>query len=327
MPTARLRRAPAPVAGAHHALVEARGTRYRAGGPAAGRAAGPATADRLAVADPDALRRRLDAAAAVRRIAPGLAVVVGVAVVVVGLAAGLVAAGLAAVGGAVVLGLARRRDRRRTVVAATHHLPHRAPSVRHEHLVATWERVRTTSWEPAVWELGARGRHHGVTRRDDGPRHLRADVAVPTFRGRRRDVAFLPDRVVLREGRRHTVVAYDDLVASVEVRERAEGGQVGRLSLRTPGVTVVYELASVDAALALAVALRTMTGTQWRRAPESDRPARAAARLAARRRAVDSARARVAAVPAPRRASDGNGAGGGQADATGSPCASPTVAL
>jgi hypothetical protein len=123
-----------------------------------------------------------------------------------------------------------------------------------------WERHRIAAniWEPALWEIAPQGVHHTVARRVDGPRHLRADVALPTLAGVGRDVAFLPDRVVVREGRYHHVLTYDELEATATVRERAEGGRLGRLSLRMAGRAVTYDLASVAVAHELAGALRTM---------------------------------------------------------------------
>ncbi len=167
-----------------------------------------------------------------------------------------------------VLGAVHQQDRARRTVTARYA---QTPPAGHERLVATWERhrVATTAWEPALWEVAPQGVHHTVARRVDGPRHLRADVAVPTLAGARRDVAFLPDRVVVRQGRRHHVLRYDELEATATVRERAEGGRLGRLSLRIAGRAVTYDLASVAAARELAAALRAVgpqseaTGSPW----------------------------------------------------------------
>lgn len=125
-----------------------------------------------------------------------------------------------------------------------------------------------SSWEPALWEVAPQGVHHAAARRLDGPRHLRADVAVPALASGRRDVAFLPDRVVLREGRRHHVLGWDELEATATVRERAEGGRLGRLTVRVAGRTVTYDLTSVAAARELAAALAAraqsvVTGSPW----------------------------------------------------------------
>jgi hypothetical protein len=209
-----------------------------------------------------ALARRLDDAARAPRRAPlaalaALGVVAGTAVV-----AGPALAVLVALLALPVLGVVHQRDRdRRTVTTA-----YAQSSSRHECLVAMWERHRisATVWEPAVWEIAPQGVHHTVARRVDGPRHLRADVALPTLAGSHRDVAFLPDRVVIREGRDHHVLGYDDLEATATVRERAEGGRLGRLSLRVAGRAVTYDLASVAVAHELAAALRAMRGTALR---------------------------------------------------------------
>jgi hypothetical protein len=204
---------------------------------------------------PSLVRRLDDAARAPRRAAPAavvaLAVVVGTAVVAGGGLAVLVA--LLALP---VLVVVHQHDRaRRTVTAG-----YAQTSSRHECLVAMWERhrVATSVWEPALWEVAPQGVHHAVARRVDGPRHLRADVALPTLAGTYRDVAFLPDRVVVREGRHHHVLAYDELEATATVRERAEGGRLGRLSLQVAGCAVTYDVASVAVAHELAAALRTM---------------------------------------------------------------------
>ncbi len=206
--------------------------------------------------DARALARRLDAAARAPRRAPlaavgTLAVVVGTALV-----PGPALAVLVALLALPVLAVVHQHDRaRRTVTAA-----YPQTSSRHECLVAMWERhrVSATVWEPALWEIAPQGVHHSVARRVDGPRHLRADVALPTLAGSHRDVAFLPDRVVVREGRDHHVLGYDELEATATVRERAEGGRLGRLSLRVAGRAVTYDLASVAVAHELAAALRTM---------------------------------------------------------------------
>ncbi|MCD2188922.1 hypothetical protein [Actinomycetospora soli] len=270
---------------------------------------------------PDALRRQLDDAAAARPHTPAVvtaglvlavAVVAGTDLSLPATAAALLAAAVAAV-------VARRRDRARRTVVATDGPEAAGRHVRHEQLVATWERLRcaATSWEPAVWEVAPHGVHAPVARRLDGPRHLRAADPVPTFAGTRREIAFLPDAVVLRDGRFHTVVGYDALEVDASVHERAGGGRLGRLTVRAAGVTSVYDLASVDAACATAAALRGLTDAHVRRAPEAERPARVAARRASRARAVGETRARLAAVPSPRQPSD----------ATGRSCASPTAAL
>ncbi len=213
-------------------------------------------------ADLDALVRRLDDAAQAHRRFP-VAACTGLAVVTA--AAGLAGPALAVVVALLalpVLAVVRRRDRARRTVVATYEVPGRTPAPGHERLVATWERhrVATTAWEPALWEVAPQGVHHTVARRVDGPRHLRADVAVPTLAGAHRDVAFLPDRVVVRLGRRHHVLRYDELEATATVRDRAEGGRLGRLSLEVAGCSVTYDLTSVAAAHELAAALRTMTG-------------------------------------------------------------------
>jgi hypothetical protein len=208
------------------------------------------------VPDTRALARRLDDAARTPRRAP-LAAVVALAVVVgTGGLAGPALAVLVAVLALPVLAVVHQHDRTRRTVVATYV----RTSSRHEHLVALWERhrVAATDWEPALWEIASQGVHHTVARRVDGPRHLRADVAVPTLAGAHRDVAFLPDRVVVREGRDHHVLGYGDLDATATVRERAEGGRLGRLSLRVAGNAVTYDLASVTVAHELAAALRSM---------------------------------------------------------------------
>ena len=218
--------------------------------------------------DDDGLTRRLNDAARARRLAPlaGCA-----ALAVVGGAAVLAGPALAVVVGLLalpLLGAVHQHDRaRRTVTAG-----YSRTSVGHEHLVALWERhrVATTAWEPAIWEVASQGVHHAVARRVDGPRHLSADVVVPSLAGAHRDVAFLPDRVVVREGRRHHVLGYDELEATATVRDRAEGGRLGRLTLHVAGRTVTYDLASVAAARELATALRAtarsqsdVTGMPW----------------------------------------------------------------
>ncbi|GAA4836578.1 hypothetical protein GCM10023201_26800 [Actinomycetospora corticicola] len=306
----------------HHACLEAGGAHYLTGTP-----------DGLRAADVDALRRGLDAAAARGPHSPvvvtaGLALTIAVAagtdLSVPAVVVALFVTAVAALG-------ARRLDRARRTVLATHEVPDTDRLVRHEQLVAVWDRLRcaATSWEPAVWEVAAHGGHAPVVRRCDGPRHLRADLPVPTFSGAHHEIAFLPDRVVLRDGRFHAVVGYGALEVDTEVRERAEGGRVGRLTVRAAGITSVFDLASVDAACATAAALRGMTDAHHRRAPEADRPARAAAVAATRARSVESARARLGAdaqrsgagpstgVPGPRQASED----------TGSSWASPTAAL
>jgi hypothetical protein len=294
----------------HHACLEAGGAHYLASTP-----------EGLREADVDALRHALDAAAGHRALTP--AVMTATLVATVAVAAGTdlsVPAVLATVlVAAVAVLLAHRRDRGRRTVLATHELPDTDRSARHEQLVGVWDRLRcaATSWEPAVWEVAPHGVHVPVVRRCDGPRHLRADVPVPTFAGAEREIAFLPDRVVLRDGRFHTVVGYGALEVDATVRERAEGGRLGRLTVRAAGIVTVFDLASVDAACALAAALRGMTDAHHRRAPEADRPARTAALRAARERSVEHARARLGLVPRPRQASDD----------TGSSCASPTVRL
>ncbi|MEJ2869059.1 hypothetical protein WCD74_14895 [Actinomycetospora sp. OC33-EN08] len=277
----------------HHACLEAGGVHYLAGADARGD---------LEPVGPDALRRSLDRAACARARAPfaaaGGLVVLAVAAVlgapVPALLAGLVVAG-------VVVALAALHDRVRRTVVATHEMADRDRAARLEHLVATWERLRcaATSWEPAVWEVRTgpgRRAHRPVARRTDGPRHLRADLPVPTFSTARREVAFLPDRVVLRDGRFHTVVGYDALEVDVAGRERAEGGRLGRLTLRAAGIVTVLDLASVEAASATAAALRGMTAAHDRRAQRLAGPA---------------------GVPAPRQPSDD----------TGRSWASPTLAL
>ncbi|NMO92638.1 hypothetical protein [Actinomycetospora sp. TBRC 11914] len=219
-----------------------------------------------AAPDADGLSHRLDDAARARRRAP-LAAAAALAVVGTAALAGPVLAVVVTllVAPAVVVVHALDRSRRTVTVACP-------PSPRHERLVALWERHRVAAcqaaaWEPAVWEVAPQGVHHAVARRVDGPRHLRADVAVPALASGHRDVAFLPDRLVLREGRRHHVLGLDELEATATVRERAEGGRLGRLTLRVAGRTVTYDLTSVAAARELAAALARVqsevTGSPW----------------------------------------------------------------
>jgi hypothetical protein len=277
-------------------------------------------ADLPAVAD-DGLLCLLDDAAGARPRASiagcaALAVVVGTAVVAGGALAAVVA--LLVVPALVVV---RHHDRARRTVTATYARPHRVPSSCHEQLVATWERhrVAATSWEPAVWEVAPHGGHHAVVRRVDGPRHLRADVPVPTFAAAHHDVAFLPDRVVIREGSRHRGVSYDELEVAATVRERDGGGRIGRLSLRVTDRTLVYDLTSVGAACDLAAALRGMTGPGPRRALAAARPLVVPS---PREGAADGARDAVGPTcvsPTPSTSA--------QSVETGSPWASPTVAL
>ena len=243
----------------------------------------------------DLLRHRLDAAAAARPQTPLVALAAVCVAVAVALVAGPAAAAVALVVGTLAVLVARRHDRTRRTVAVTCGTP---PS-RHEQLVAIFERLRceATSWEPQVWEVGEKAVHHPVSRRCDGPRHLRADGPVPTFAGTRREVALLPEHVVLRDGRFHTVVGYDALEVAASVQERAGGGRLGRLTVRAAGLESVYDLASIDAACELAAALRGMTDAQHR--PAGRWPVE---------------------VPAQRRESQ-------RRAATGSPWASPTVAL
>jgi hypothetical protein len=218
------------------------------------RAAAPA---RDEVTRPATLVASLDEAAQARALAPALRCVAVAVVVGVALLAGWVVAVVAAVLVVGVLAVVGQNDRTRRTVPAVYG----AAPARHERLVAAWERhrVASTDWEPAVWEVGPAGAHRSVVRRVDGPRHLRADVALPTFAGRDRDVAFLPDRVVVRDGRHHHVAPYEDLQVATTVCERAEGGRLGRLSLRiagSAGVAATYDLVSVAAAGELAAALR-----------------------------------------------------------------------
>lgn len=304
----------------HHACLEAGGAHYLTSTP-----------DGLQEADVDALRHALDAAAARHPVTPVVVTATLMALVglvgLVALTAGtdlsvpavLLVTALAAVATVAAFALGRRHDRLRRTVLATHELPDADRLRRHEQLVATWDRLRcaATSWEPAVWEVAPHGGHAPVTRRCDGPRHLRADLPVPTFAGATREIAFLPDRVVLRDDRFHAVVGYGTLEVDASVLERDGGGRLGRLTIRAGGIPSVFDLASVDAACATAAALRGMTDAHHRRAPEAERPARTAAVRATRARAVESARARAGTVPAPRQASED----------TGRSCASPTVAL
>lgn len=206
----------------------------------------------------ETLVRRLDEAARAPRRAPLAALACLVVVAGAAVLAGPGLAVLVALLALPVLAVLYQQDRARRIVTVAY-----APSSsRHECLVAMWERHRVAAgiWEPAVWEIAPQGVHHAVARRVDGPRHLRADVAVPTLAGSHRDVAFLPDRVVIREGRHHHVLGYDELDATATVRERAEGGRLGRLSVQIAGRAVTYDLASVAVAHELAAALRTMSG-------------------------------------------------------------------
>ncbi|MCD2192216.1 hypothetical protein LQ327_02250 [Actinomycetospora endophytica] len=277
-------------------------------------------ADALPAADADALAGSLDDAAGHRAHAPlawcaALAVVVGTALV-----AGIAPAVVVALLALPTLAVVGQIDRARRTVVATYLRPGSTPSSRHERLVGVWERHRmtATSWEPAVWEVAPHGGHQAVARRVDGPRHLRADLAVPTFAAARRDVAFLPDRVVVREGRAHRVAGYDELEVSATVCERAGGGRLGRLTLRVAGATVVYDLTSIAATQDLAAALRGMTGTRAQRTTAADRATGSLPVPSPRDGGADGAWDVVgpAAAREPR-----------QSDVTGSPWASPTVAL
>jgi hypothetical protein len=202
------------------------------------------------------LARRLDDAARAPRRAPLAAVAALAVVAATAVVAGPALAVLVALLALPVLGVVHQHDRARRTVTATY----AQTSSRHECLVAMWERHRIAAcvWEPTLWEIAPQGVHHTVARRVDGPRHLRADVALPTLAGAHRDVAFLPDRIVVREGRDHHVLAYDELEATATVRERGEGGRLGRLSLLVAGRAVTYDLASVAVAHELAAALRTL---------------------------------------------------------------------
>jgi hypothetical protein len=115
---------------------------------------------------------------------------------------------------------------------------------------------------------------------------------------------------VLREGRTHRVAGYDALEVAATVRERDGGGRLGRLTLQVAGEAVVYDLASVGAACDIATALRAMTGPR--------RPSGSPVVPGPRDGEADGAWDAVGSAP---------DRGSAQSDVTGSPWASPTVAL
>ena len=60
----------------------------------------------------------------------------------------------------------------------------------------------------------------------DGPRHLRANVAVPTLSTPQRSLHLLPDRVLIRDGRRYADVPYSQLATNDAVQRFIEDGAV-----------------------------------------------------------------------------------------------------
>ncbi|MDL5156107.1 hypothetical protein [Actinomycetospora termitidis] len=65
-----------------------------------------------------------------------------------------------------------------------------------------------------------------VSRTIDGPRHLRANIAVPTLSTSRRSLHFLPDRILVRDGRRYADVPYVNLRVDHRLQRFIESGAV-----------------------------------------------------------------------------------------------------
>jgi hypothetical protein len=65
-----------------------------------------------------------------------------------------------------------------------------------------------------------------VNRTIDGPRHLRANIAVPTLSTSRRSLHFLPDRILIRDGRRYADVPYVNLRLDDRLQRFIESGPV-----------------------------------------------------------------------------------------------------
>ncbi len=129
------------------------------------------------------------------------------------------------------------------------------------------------------------------------PRHLVTNIAVPTLTAGRTSLHLLPDRVLLRDGRRYAEVTYPALLAHAEPQRFIENGPVpsdarqvdttwrfvnrnggpdrrfnnnrqlpimlyGRLTLTTQqGLHLVFDASATDAADGLARALRTVSAT------------------------------------------------------------------
>ncbi len=129
------------------------------------------------------------------------------------------------------------------------------------------------------------------------PRHLVTDIAVPTLTAGRTSLHLLPDRVLLRDGRRYAEVPYPALLAGAEPQRFIENGPVpsdaqqvdttwrfvnrngapdrrynnnrqlpvmlyGRLTLTTQqGLHLVFDASVVDATHSVAHALRAASAT------------------------------------------------------------------
>lgn len=65
-----------------------------------------------------------------------------------------------------------------------------------------------------------------LTRSLGGPRHLSTNIAVPSLTTARRSIYFLPDRVLIRDGRHYADVAYQNLRSIATVQRFIEDGTV-----------------------------------------------------------------------------------------------------
>lgn len=193
--------------------------------------------EQLTVAEPSDLVADLTSAARYVPVAPFVvAVAVGFALVGggVGLLAGAVMAPLA-----VWLAV---RDRSKRTVAAVYDI-NDGVAQRFESVVAATRELTTCH---RIWFVSAAGdlqsqqqrkRNSGasavIARRSatvslQGPKHLTTNIAVPTLSGGRSSIHLLPDRILLREGRRYADLTYDQLRVTARAQRFIEDGPVPR---------------------------------------------------------------------------------------------------
>jgi hypothetical protein len=199
-----------------------------------------ATVLELSPASPSALVEQLNEAAAARRVWIGA------------LAATLILTATAVSAGALALivlevGLVaswwlRQRDLARSTVVVFHDVADEDATL-FDHLCDTFEQVAACN---GVWQKTAEGavgstyqwkvnaganrivQRQTLSRNMRGPAHLSSNITVPTLSASRRSTYLLPDRMLIREGRRYNDIPYSSLRTSVAPSRFIENGSVPR---------------------------------------------------------------------------------------------------
>jgi hypothetical protein len=197
-----------------------------------------ATAMELVATGADDLVEQLNAAA--RRV-PLLPFAVIALIVLVAALPAVAALALAILGTPAAVWLALRDRARRSVVAFYEVDGDQAAWF--EHLLTS---INTLGSASGLWRVNASGRvrtthqykiNSGASQlisrsaaraSSKGPKPLVTNIAVPTLSAGAQALHFLPDRILVRDGRRFAALRYDDVRADAEMQRFIESGRVPR---------------------------------------------------------------------------------------------------